>query len=349
MNIDTQTISSKIEQKFNLLKQNQNYIGIGKLIAYSFQINSRQYNLDLFGYIPKIFRTVEVSLDKNSLQTKDIFIGEPVVYKFYYPENKKLYGLNYFYVFCYLKERSDRLNVYFQSANPKYKNLSPHEYNLEREKIKFEGSISSFDNSDLSVISISDPGHFLPNMTSSYYVGSPLINFPQLIARIIDRITTLSNISLSKTLLFGSSAGTFGALLSSTYLKQKTNVLAVNSQIDLRYRKDIMQACFGTENTQEILQNFGERISCILRFEQRLRSIPNIYIMANINDNLYQRNFEFYKHYVERSSEKGINNQSVFDSYYGVAGHGRPEPHSLKAKIKIAREVLMMKSTRDYQ
>ncbi|MGD1919017.1 MAG: hypothetical protein ACFCAD_09055 [Pleurocapsa sp.] len=59
---------------------------------------------------------------------------------------------------------------------------------------------------------------------------------------------------------------------------------------------------------------------------------------------MYSRNFKFYQIYLERFSKKGANNQSVFDSYYGVDGHGRPEQSSLKAKIKIAREVLTMKS-----
>ncbi|MEM6614648.1 MAG: hypothetical protein AAF652_20875 [Cyanobacteria bacterium P01_C01_bin.72] len=66
--------------------------------------------------------------------------------------------------------------------------------------------------------------------------------------------------------------------------------------------------------------------------------------MANINDYLYQRNFKFYQQYIARFTAAGINNQSVFDSYYGVEGHGRPETNSLKAKIRIAREVLTMQS-----
>ncbi|MGD1919016.1 MAG: hypothetical protein ACFCAD_09050 [Pleurocapsa sp.] len=252
MNIDTVNLSQKIEKKFQQLRQNDNYVGMGKLIAYSLQVNSRQHNISFFGYIPKIFRTIEIFLDENSIQSKDIFIGEPVIYKILYGEDRQLYGLNYFYIFCYLKENSDRLNVYFQSAHPQYKDLTLDEYDLEREKISFEGCISSFDNTNLSVISVSDPGHFLPGITSSYYVGSPELNFPQLIAQVINKITFLANIKLSNTLLFGSSAGTFGALLSSTYLKEKTNVMAVNSQINIRYRQDIMQSCLGLTNSQEI-------------------------------------------------------------------------------------------------
>jgi hypothetical protein len=345
MDIDGLNLSQKIENKFKHLKQENNFVALAKLITYAFQVNSSKYNREIFGYIPSIFRTIEIFLDDDLIQTKDIFIGEPVIYKIYYAGGQQLYNLPYFYIFCYLKEKSDLLNVYFQSANPKYKTWSDKNYKLEEQKIGFEGCISSFANNDLSVISISDPGHFIANLSSSYYVGSAKLNFTKLIAEILERITNLSRINLNNTLLFGSSAGTFGALLSSTYLKEKTNVLAVNSQINIQYRHKIMQSCFGISNPRELIKQFGAQISCLYRFQQKLNSIPNIYILANINDNLYQRNFGFYQNYLIRFTHKGVNNQSVFDSYYGVEGHGRPEQSSLKAKIRIAREVLTMKST----
>ncbi|NJL52891.1 MAG: hypothetical protein HC930_12980 [Hydrococcus sp. SU_1_0] len=62
----------------------------------------------------------------------------------------------------------------------------------------------------------------MPGLTSSYYVGSAELNFNQIIAQVLDNICNLAKINLQDTMLFGSSAGTFGALLSSTYLKQKT-------------------------------------------------------------------------------------------------------------------------------
>lgn len=345
MNIDGFILSQQIEDEFKQLKQENNFIGIAKLITYAFQVNSNKHNQEIFGYIPGIFRTIEIFLDNNSIQTQDIFIGEPVIYKIYYAGGQQLYNLNYFYIFCYLKEESNQLNVYFQSANPKYKDFSSKDYQLEQKKVSFEGCISSFSNNNLSVISISDPGHFIPNLSSSYYVGSTELNFNQLIAETLENITNLAGLNLNNALLFGSSAGTFGALLTSTYLKEKTNVLAVNSQISIQYRNKIMQSCFNISNPQKLLAQFGAQVSCLYRFEQELNSIPNIYILANLNDNLYQRNFNFYQNYLARFTYNGANNQSVFDSYYGVNGHGRPEQSSLKAKIRIAREVLTMKST----
>jgi len=105
-----------------------------------------------------------------------------------------------------------------------------------------------------------------------------------------------------------------------------------------------MQSVFNITQPRRLLNKFGNQVSCTYRFNQDITSIPNIYILASVNDYLYQRNFDFYQQYISRFTEAGINNKSVFDSYYGVEGHGRPEANSLKAKIKIAREVLTMKS-----
>ena len=347
INTDSIALVENIQSKFEYFKQQKQFYNIAKLLTYSLKVNSRQYNQQIFGYIPKIFREIELNKASNNIERKDIYIGEPVVYKIYFPEGKKLYNFPFFYIFCYLKTSSDQLNVYFQSANQKYKNLRPENYNLNQEKIGFEGCLSAFGNDDISVISISDPGHFIPDITSSYYVGSAEINFVKLISEIVENIGKLSGISANNTLLFGSSAGTFGALLSSTYFKQKVNVLAVNSQIFMQYRASFMNFCFGFSEPKKLLEQFGGQISCTYRFQQEINSVPNIYILANINDRLYQRNFDFYQMYVSRFTNKGSDNQSVFDSYYGIDGHGRPEISSLKAKIRIAREILTMRSTID--
>lgn len=343
MKIDAIALARKIQAQLEIYQQQKQFSQIGKLITFALQVLPSKYNQQIFGYIPELLRQVVI---KDFWQLEQgLFIGQPVVYKIYYPSEQKLYNIPYFYIFCYLKENSHQLNVYFQSAHPNYKNLTQSQYQLSQKKIKFEGSISAFNSDNISVISISDPGQFIPGMTSSYYAGSAELNFTKLIAEVLEKICNIANIKLRDTMLFGSSAGTFGALLSSTYLKQKTNVLAVNSQITLQHRKLLMNSLFGIEQPQKLLEKYGNQISCSYRFQQDISSIPNIYLLANVNDNLYQRNFEFYKLYLSIFYQLGVNNQSVFDSYYGVKGHGRPEPNSLKRKIEIAREVLMMKST----
>ncbi|MDJ0567678.1 MAG: hypothetical protein QNJ53_01410 [Pleurocapsa sp. MO_192.B19] len=347
MNTDSITLAKKINSQFLDFKQQKQFSNIAKLLTYALQVNSSHYNQQIFGYIPQIFREIELSKAPNRIEKQELYIGEPVIYKIYYPAEKKMYGLPFFYIFCYLKNNSGRLNVYFQSAHPQYKNLSLDDYDLSKEKISFEGCVSAFNDDDISVISISDPGQFIPGFTSSYYVGSAEVNFVQLISKVLENICNLSGISPNETLLFGSSAGSFGALLSSTYFAQKVNVLAVNSQIFLQNRGRLMKFFFGFSEQKKLLAEFGNQISCVHRFQQKLNSIPNIYILANINDHLYQRNFDFYQMYLSRFTKKGGENQSVFDSYYGINGHGRPETSSLKAKIRIAREILTMKSTMD--
>ncbi|MEL6580506.1 MAG: hypothetical protein AAFQ14_12195 [Cyanobacteria bacterium J06621_12] len=342
MTTDEIALAQKIQSEFEKLQAQQRFDQIARLITSSFEILPRRYNLQIFGYIPGIFRQIEI--ENCAIEASDIYLDEPVIYKLYFRDRQELYNLPYFYLFCYLKSDSRALNVYFQSANHRYKNLAAPEYNLASKKVSFEGSNSAFKSNSISVISISDPGHFMPGLTSSFYVGSKELNFNKTIAEALESICHLSNIKLNDTMLFGSSAGTMGALLSSTYLKCKANVLAVNSQINLHYREDLMQSIFNITQPRRLLNKFGNQVSCTYRFNQDITSIPNIYILANVNDYLYQRNFDFYQQYISRFTEAGINNQSVFDSYYGVEGHGRPEANSLKAKIKIAREVLTMKS-----
>ena len=337
-------LAKKVQAQFNIYQQQKQYAQIAKLITFALGILPNQYNRAIFGYIPYLFKQITIQ-DINQLQQQDLIIDEPVVYKIYFPKQQKLYGIAYFYVFCFLKKNSHQLNVYFQSAHPKYKSLTKEKYQLNTKKIKFEGSISAFNNDNFSTLSISDPGQFIPGLTSSYYAGSHEINFHSVIAKFLENICRLAKIKLADTMLFGSSAGTFGALLSSTYLSQSANVLAVNSQITLQYRKILMKSLFGIEQPPQLLKKFGNQVSCSYRFQQDLKSIPNIYLLANINDRLHQRNLEFYQLYLNRSNSQGANNQSVFDSYYGIDGHGRPEPNSLKRKIAIAREVLTMKAT----
>ncbi len=346
MDTDAIALAKKIQMQFKILKEQKQYADIAKLITYAWQVNPSHFNRQIFGYLPGIFREIELFPTSQAIQLKDVYFGEPVVYKVYYPQEQKLYNIPFFYILCYLKKNSDKLNIYFQSAHPQYKKFDHKDYDLSQEQVNFEGCVSAFNNDDISIISVSDPGQFVPGLTSSYYVGSADLNFVEYIVKVLEPIANLANINANNILLFGSSAGTFGALLSSTYFQQKVNVLAVNSQIFLHYRTSIMKQLFNIDNRQKLLDQFGKQISCVQRFKQKLNSIPNIYILANVNDYLYQRNFNFYRLYIDKFTHKEVNNQSVFDSYYGVDGHGRPESSSLKAKIKIAREVLTMNSTR---
>lgn len=342
------TNQESLTKQLSEFKQKYCFSKIAELLTYSLKVNSNAVNRQVFGYIPQLFREIEIKNRSEAIQESDIFLGQPVVYKIFFPSEHKIAEIPFFYLFCYLKENLSQLNVYFQSAARSSKPLMQQDYDLSNQKVAFEGIISAF-TERASVICISDPGHFIPGLNSSFYAGTKEINFTCLISNIIESICNIARINLEDTFLFGSSAGGMGALLSSTYFSNKVQVLSVNSQIYTHGLSLIMKTLLETSNSKILLSKFGDRVCCKHRFQQNINSIPNIYLLANVNDDLYQRNYEFYQLYQKLFSGKNRNNQSVFDSYYGVEGHGRPDKASLKRKIRIARETLTMKSNSSSQ
>ncbi len=101
MKIDAIALAKKFQRKFREHQQNGRYSQIADVITCALQILPSEYNRQIFGYIPGIFRQVELHV--GQLQSQDLFIGEPVVYRVHYSGEQTLYGMPYFYVFCYLK------------------------------------------------------------------------------------------------------------------------------------------------------------------------------------------------------------------------------------------------------
>ncbi len=334
-------IEQDIEKRLSELKQKSDFAKIAQLISYAFETNYTLSNRRIFGYIPGLFREIVIDKEPNNINAQDIAIGEPVIYKIYFPAEKTIAQIPYFYLFCYLKGSSHQLDVYFQSANRHSEILSQQDYTLAQKKITFQGMISAFEN-NRSTICISDPGHFVPGLHSSYFVGSADLNFAEFISKIIEKICNLAHISLQDTLLFGPSAGGVGALLSSTYFSDKVHVMSANSQIDVYRLLPTMRAFLGTDDTHILLSKFGDQVSCTHRFQQDISSVPNIYLLANINDNIYAKNCELYQIYQQRFVSKGKNNQSIFDSYYGFEGHVQPDKAALKRKMDFARANLTL-------
>lgn len=335
--------SENLADKFSELQKKSRFTEIANLLSYSLLNNSSLLNQQVFGYIPQIFREIEINNHTEFIQSKDIYLGEPIIYKFFFPSEHTLAEIPFFYIFCYLKENTSQLNVFFQSAAKNSSVLTQKDYSLSSKKITFEGIISAFTQKE-STICISDPGHFIPGLTSSFYAGNKNINFARLISNIIESICHIAQINLQDTFLFGSSAGSVGALLSSTYFSSKVQVMSVNSQIYTYGLLSVMRALFETSERQTLLKKFGNQVCCRYRFQQNINSVPNIYILANLNDKLHGRNYAFYQLYQKLFSDINQNNQSVFDSYQGVEGHGRPDKDSLKKKILMARQSLTMNS-----
>ncbi|MGB5636026.1 MAG: hypothetical protein WBM86_25055 [Waterburya sp.] len=332
-----------IQDQLNRFQSKSCYSEIGELLTFSLKNISSEHNRQLFGYIPNLFREIKIENSPAGISPSKLQIGEPVVYKISFPSDHTIKGIPFFYLFCYIKENSSRLNVYFQSAAKISNPLSQKQYSIAKKKITFEGVISAFTETE-SAICISDPGHFVPGLNSSFYVGTKHINFASLISNVVESICSAAGIELKDTFLFGSSAGAMGALLSSTYFSDKVQVLSVNSQIITYDLTKVMKTFLGTSDRHILLKKFADRVSCLNRFQQKINSVPNIYLLANVNDSLHQRNYKFYQLYQKLFTAKGRDNQSVFDSYYGVEGHGRPNKLALRKKIEMARETLRMES-----
>lgn len=343
MNLTTTVLNEDIQDRLAKYKSKSSYVKIAELLAFSLKNIPSELNRQIFGYIPSLFREIDVKDSSSGIQLSQLPIGEPVVLKINFPKQKTIKGIPFFYLFCYLKENSSRLNVYFQSAAKISNPLSQQQYTLANKKITFEGVISAFTEQE-SAICISDPGHFVPGLNSSFYVGTKQINFPSLISNVIESICNAAQINLKDAFLFGSSAGGMGALLTSTYFSKKVQVLAVNSQIITYDLSKVMKTFLETSDRHTLLKKFANRVSCLNRFQQNINSIPDIYLLANINDSLHHRNFKFYQLYQQLFVASGKENQSVFDSYCGAEGHGRPDKASLKKKMAIAKEILSMKS-----
>ena len=333
------TLKEDLPNQLDNLKKHSSYSEIAQLLAHTFKNTPQEINHQVFGYIPRLFREIELKNAVDRIDISQVYIGEPVIYKIGFPEGQAIKGIPFFYVFCYLKE-TPALNVYFQSEAAKNK-LVQKQYTLADEKIIFEGIASAFQEPE-SVICISDPGHFIPELASSFYIGSKTINFPQIISSVIENICNVAKIKLSNTFLFGSSAGGIGALLSSTYFSSKVHVMSVNAQITTHNLAKVIKTLLETDNRDTITKQYSDRVSCLHRFRQNISSVPNIYILSDINNSTHEINFDFFQLYQRKFALSGTENQSIFDSYVDI-GHGCPNKALLKTKIKIARTILTMR------
>ena len=95
-----------LEQRLKELKQEFNFGKIAELLTYSLKANYSDINRQVFGYIPELFREIEISKHPEDISERDLVLGEPVVYKIYFPSGHTFIEIPFFYLFCYLKENS---------------------------------------------------------------------------------------------------------------------------------------------------------------------------------------------------------------------------------------------------
>jgi hypothetical protein len=240
MKSDKTDFMNDIKDQFEYFKENKQFDQLAGLITYVLDNNLYKSFQQVLGYITAIFPEIEIP-DAGNISKSDLCIGEPVVYKIHYGSGWKLYDIPFFYLFCYFKDNPRKLNVFFQNADDEFENLSSGDYVLCKGKIRFGGFLAAFSPNDVSVISVSDPGHFIPGITSSYYAGSREMDFSRLIAGVLETLCDLAGMHFDQTLLFGSSAGSMGALLCGTWFSRKVNVMAVNSQIYIQHHTRLME------------------------------------------------------------------------------------------------------------
>ena len=90
MKIDAIALAKKTQAQLKIYQQQQQYSQIAKLITFALQVLPSEYNRQIFGDIPTLFRLVKIK-DYTQFQPQHLSVGEPVIYQIYYPGQKQLY------------------------------------------------------------------------------------------------------------------------------------------------------------------------------------------------------------------------------------------------------------------
>ena len=242
-----------------------------------------------------------------------------------------------FYVFSNINPTATSGKVYFQNAASKFKEATADDFfkNSAR-NVPYDGIRQAISNHSQSAICISDPGIFIEGKVTSWYSVVESVDICFYIAQFISHWLEAASLQPKDILMFGSSAGSFGALRTTTFLSKKTNVISVNGQI---------KRSFDYKNNQyehDILDYYQK---CL----QQNIVIPNIYLLCNYRDNNTILNRQFFNLIDNHNyTNKGTYRPNiVFDLYDGLEGHLRPRKDNLLQKIEIAETVL--KSSQEEQ
>jgi len=241
------------------------------------------------------------------------------------------------FVFSHIVPEATSARVYFQNASTNFQNATPDEY-TNAKKVPYNGIGEAIKNDKMSTICFTDPGVFTGRgVTTSWYSVVNGVDVCNYMGQFLKYWLNSAGIKPHQALLFGSSAGSFGALRTATFLDEKTNVLSANGQIDRIFEFE------GTTNRHDLISYYDK---C---FRRQSRIIPNIYLLCNYRD----RNIRLNRVFVDLVSnfhyeKKGTTRPNiVLDLYDGIKGHGRPRKSNLLQKIQVAE--LLLKSSQDEQ
>ncbi|MEM9272328.1 MAG: hypothetical protein AAGA80_05110 [Cyanobacteria bacterium P01_F01_bin.143] len=229
--------------------------------------------------------------------------------------------------------------VYFQTANNEFRNSTPSEYTSAKD-VPFNGIGQAIKDQTRSTICFSDPGIFSDkNIITSWYSEVDKVDICAYIGQFLQHWLNCISLKPDQILMIGSSAGSFGALRSATFLDGKTNVLSVNGQIDRDFK-------YKGNTYRHDLINYFEKY---FRLKKNNLTIPNIYLLCNYRD----RNIRLNRVFADLISnfpyeKRGTTRPNiVLDFYDGIYGHGRPHKGNLLEKINIAD--LVLKSSQNEQ
>ena len=242
-----------------------------------------------------------------------------------------------FYIFSNIIPEANSGRIYFQNAASKLKQAIPQDfYKATAKNVPYDGIRQAISNCDRSTICISDPGIFIEDKVTSWYSVVNQVDICFYIAQFLSHWLKSASLEPKDVLMFGSSAGSFGALRTATFLDKKTNVMSINGQI---------KRAFNYKNNQSNHDLLDYYQQCL----QQQKIMPNIYLLCNYRDKntlLNQKLFALITNY-DYEKQGTYRPNVVFDLYDGFKGHLRPRKYNLLQKIDIAEAV--MKSSQEEQ
>ena len=250
---------------------------------------------------------------------------------------KKYLEFDRIYAFSNIIPNSNSGRIYFKNASPKLRSSTPQDYlEATARYVSYDGFGQVVNDKIRSTLCICEPGNYIKDRATSWYSVVNNVDICEFLAEFISYWLEAASLNYNDLFMFGSSAGSFGALKTATFLGGKSNVMVVNAQIieilkynNCQYKNDLLK------HYQKCLQ---KRIV-----------IPNIYLLCNLRDKNTILNRKFFDLITEYEYERNSTYKPniSFDLYDGLNGHLRPRKQNLLQKIDLAEAIL--KSSQDEQ
>lgn len=194
-----------------------------------------------------------------------------------------------------------------------------------------------------SILTICDPSLYLDDeLPVGWFAGTRYQNSPELIVDTVNKIAKLLNISPSRIIFWGSSAGGYASILLSSLIDGAKFVCANGQTTILAYganHVELYRRVFDTNSTAlDLAKYYPERWSAIDALQSsydKKRKTSGIIIQNTIDKRHYEKHYKpFCEHFSlspEGSSNDSLGLHSMLYTHEG--GHG-PEP------AQVAKEII---------